>query len=178
MRLRTPDYFILLTNLIVSIYVYILKFYILFFRLKLQKFVKFSDTTEALKGNMWYQSSRVLALQPIFFFYVLAATSLVEGKVSKKLNKLLKKLFVKEVQDEALAVADSKLAASIKVKVRFILSHDVWSNTNLTETKFKKTGLMLVNWSDIASSVLEICISLITFHSNTNVKRCHNCSCT
>lgn len=61
--------------------------------LKLKHFKKFNDTTEALA----------------------AATALVEGKMSKALKKLMKKLVDKECQEE-LAVADAKLGSAIKEK--------------------------------------------------------------
>lgn len=61
---------------------------------KLKHFEKFKDTTEALAS----------------------ATALVEGKMSKKLKKVLKKLVVGEIQDE-LAVSDAKLGNCIKEKL-------------------------------------------------------------
>jgi len=61
---------------------------------KLKKFQKFEDTTEALG----------------------AATALVEGKMSKSLKKMLKKI-VAEDAHEKLAVADAKLGNVIKEKL-------------------------------------------------------------
>lgn len=61
---------------------------------KLKHFQKFQDMTEALS----------------------AATAAVEGKMSKGLKKLLKKLVAKEAQ-ESLAVADAKLGNVIKEKL-------------------------------------------------------------
>ncbi|EDV21154.1 uncharacterized protein TRIADDRAFT_30778 [Trichoplax adhaerens] len=61
--------------------------------IKLKHFQKFEDTTEALA----------------------AATAVVEGKVSKKLKKILKKAYAKDIHDE-LAVADAKLGNAIKEK--------------------------------------------------------------
>ena len=61
---------------------------------KLKKFQKFEDTTEALAS----------------------ATALVEGKMSKTLKKLLKKI-VAEDAHEKLAVADAKLGNVIKEKM-------------------------------------------------------------
>jgi len=61
---------------------------------KLKKFQKFEDTTEALG----------------------AATALVEGKMSKTLKKMLKKI-VAEDAHEKLAVADAKLGNAIKEKL-------------------------------------------------------------
>lgn len=59
---------------------------------KLKHFTKFSDMTEALS----------------------AATAAVEGKMSKGLKKLLKKVYASDVQEQ-LAVADAKLGNVIKV---------------------------------------------------------------
>jgi len=61
---------------------------------KLQKFQKFEDTTEALA----------------------ATTAAVEGKMSKSLKKMLKKVIAEDAH-EALAVADAKLGNSIKEKL-------------------------------------------------------------
>jgi len=61
---------------------------------KLQSFSKFEDTTEALS----------------------AATAAVEGKMSKSLKKVLKKLVAEEAH-EKLAVADAKLGNAIKEKL-------------------------------------------------------------
>lgn len=60
----------------------------------LKKFQKFEDTTEALA----------------------AATAAVEGKMSKSLKKLLKKIVAEEAH-EKLAVADAKLGNAIKDKL-------------------------------------------------------------
>ncbi|VDD79478.1 unnamed protein product [Mesocestoides corti] len=62
---------------------------------QLEKFVKFEDTKEAL----------------------VAAADTIEGKISKKLKKLLKKLYVKEIREDALAVADKKLSQEITSKM-------------------------------------------------------------
>jgi len=63
-------------------------------RVKLKFFEKFADTTDALG----------------------AATATVEGKVSKPLKKLLKKLVAKDAQEQLL-VADAKLGNAIKEKM-------------------------------------------------------------
>jgi len=68
---------------------------------KLKNFQKFEDTTEALA----------------------AATALVEGKMSKSLKKLLKKV-VAEDAHEKLAVADAKLGNVIKEKLEIACVHD------------------------------------------------------
>ena len=44
-----------------------------------------------------------------------AATATVEGKMSKSLKKVLKKIVAKDIHQE-LAVADAKLGGVIKVK--------------------------------------------------------------
>ena len=64
----------------------------LFFSLKLINFEKFDDTTQALA----------------------AATATVEGKISKPLKKLLKRLVNPDVQEQLL-VTDSALGKAIKV---------------------------------------------------------------
>ena len=53
-------------------------------------------------------------------FNSLAATAAVEGKMSKGLKKVLKKVFVSEMQEQ-LAVADAKLGSAIKVHVSQIV---------------------------------------------------------
>ena len=60
--------------------------------MKLKHFSKFVDMTDALS----------------------AATAAVEGKMSKGLKKVLKKVFASDVQEQ-LAVADAKLGSVIKV---------------------------------------------------------------
>lgn len=64
----------------------------IFLRLQLQHFQKFDDTSIALA----------------------AATGFVEGKITKPLKKLLKKI-TDDIQ-EPLLVADAKLGNSIKVR--------------------------------------------------------------
>jgi len=68
---------------------------------KLKKFQKFEDTTEALA----------------------ATTAAVEGKMSKTLKKMLKKV-VAEDAHEKLAVADAKLGNMIKEKMDLNCVHD------------------------------------------------------
>ncbi|KAH8870122.1 Nucleolar protein [Schistosoma japonicum] len=63
--------------------------------IQLERFVQFKDTKDAL----------------------VAASDMVEGKLSKKLKKLLKKLYVKELRDDVLAVADKKLSVDINTKM-------------------------------------------------------------
>ncbi len=62
--------------------------------ISLKHFERFRDTTEA----------------------VTSATALIEGKMSKKLKKMLKKIVVKE-NNEELAVCDAKLGNVIKDKL-------------------------------------------------------------
>eukprot|EP00092_Neocalanus_flemingeri_P004113 GFUD01004425.1.p1 GENE.GFUD01004425.1~~GFUD01004425.1.p1 ORF type:complete len:541 (-),score=195.91 GFUD01004425.1:157-1779(-) len=68
---------------------------------KLKMFHKFEDTTEALG----------------------AATALVEGKMSKSLKKMLKKI-VAEDAHEKLAVADAKLGSVIQDKLELSCAYD------------------------------------------------------
>ncbi len=68
---------------------------------KLKMFEKFEDTTEALAS----------------------ATAAVEGKMSKGLKKMLKKIVAKEAQ-EKLAVADAKLGNSIQNKLNLQCVYD------------------------------------------------------
>ncbi|XP_061692717.1 nucleolar protein 58 [Syngnathoides biaculeatus] len=67
---------------------------------KLKHFEKFQDTTEALA----------------------AATALVEGKVSKSLKKVLKKVVAKEAHEQ-LAISDAKLGGVIKEKLDLSCIH-------------------------------------------------------
>ena len=54
------------------------------------------------------------SLIDIFNFLLVAATAAVEGKMSKTLKKMLKKVASKDMHEE-LAVADAKLGGIIKV---------------------------------------------------------------
>ncbi|KAM4626743.1 nucleolar protein 58 isoform 1-T1 [Discoglossus pictus] len=67
---------------------------------KLKHFEKFQDTTEALA----------------------ASTALVEGKISKNLKKVLKKIAAKEAHEQ-LAIADAKLGGVIKEKANLSCVH-------------------------------------------------------
>uniref|UniRef100_A0A8D0CJ80 Nucleolar protein 58 n=1 Tax=Scleropages formosus TaxID=113540 RepID=A0A8D0CJ80_SCLFO len=67
---------------------------------KLKHFEKFQDTTEALA----------------------AATALVEGKLSKNLKKVLKKIVAKEAHEQ-LAIHDAKLGGVIKEKLNLTCVH-------------------------------------------------------
>lgn len=64
-------------------------------RVKLKHFSKFTDMTEALA----------------------AATAAIEGKMSKSLKKVLKKVFASDAHEQ-LAVADAKLGSVIKVTIQ------------------------------------------------------------
>ncbi|XP_026503467.1 nucleolar protein 58 [Terrapene carolina triunguis] len=67
---------------------------------KLKHFEKFQDTTEALA----------------------ACTALVEGKLSKNLKKILKKIVAKDAHEQ-LAIADAKLGGVIKDKLNLSCIH-------------------------------------------------------
>ena len=81
-----------------TLFYILIDFYLLFSSLKLMQFEKFEDTTQALA----------------------AVTATVEGKISKPLKKLLKRLVDPEVQEQLL-VADSALGKAIKVCLFFLL---------------------------------------------------------
>ena len=81
------------------------------FRLKLRHFAKFSDMTDALAGIMYIEH---ITDAVVYLLNSLAATAAVEGKMSKGLKKVLKKVFVSDMQEQ-LAVADAKLGSAIKV---------------------------------------------------------------
>ena len=49
---------------------------------------------------------------------------MIEGKISKKLKKLLKKLYVNEIRDDVLAVADKKLSMEINVRLSFLSDYN------------------------------------------------------
>ena len=53
----------------------------------------------------------------------LAATAAVEGKMSKSLKKVLKKIVAKDIHQE-LAVADAKLGGVIKVRNLFLMMYN------------------------------------------------------
>lgn len=55
-------------------------------------------------------------MKQLLHFNPLAATAAVEGKMSKGLKKVLKKVFVSDMQEQ-LAVADAKLGSAIKVEL-------------------------------------------------------------
>ena len=59
-----------------------------------------------------------LLLIKLFTIDIPGATAMVEGKMSKNLKKVLKKIVSKDLT-EKLAVADAKLGNSIKVKLFF-----------------------------------------------------------
>lgn len=73
--------------------------------MKLKHFSKFVDMTDALS----------------------AATAAVEGKMSKGLKKVLKKVFAVDIQDQ-LAVADAKLGSVIKVTIEHDNCGSRWYN--------------------------------------------------
>ena len=63
----------------------------------------------------------VLEILCFRWFIVVAATAAVEGKMSKSLKKLLKKLVIGEAQEQ-LAVADAKLGSVIKASSMELLN--------------------------------------------------------
>ncbi|RTG82193.1 nucleolar protein 58 [Schistosoma bovis] len=77
--------------------------------IQLERFVQFKDTKDALVGNLL---NKLIAIS-----FPLAASDIMEGKLSKKLKKLLKKLYIKELRDDVLAVADKKLSVDINTKM-------------------------------------------------------------
>ena len=65
-------------------------------------------------------------------FFLAAATATIEGKMSKSLKSLMKKVLTKEVHEE-LAVADAKLGSVIKVCMPAILGDLNGFFTNLVD---------------------------------------------
>ena len=57
---------------------------------------------------------------PKYVLYLSATTAAVEGKMGKGLKKLLKKIVAKDAHEQ-LAVSDSKLAGTIKVRIAEVL---------------------------------------------------------
>ncbi|KAJ8320403.1 hypothetical protein KUTeg_001990 [Tegillarca granosa] len=94
------------------------------FMLKMKHFKKFQDTTEALA----VKGKHIVKTWIFGIGHIKAATAAVEGKMSKPLKKLLKKLVVKEAQEE-LAVSDAKLGNVIKDKFNI----SCVSNSNIQE---------------------------------------------
>lgn len=84
------------------------------YRVKLRHFAKFADMTDALAGTLQGQTACIIDHCNRLVLTILAATSAVEGKMSKGLKKVLKKVFVSDMQEQ-LAVADAKLGSAIKV---------------------------------------------------------------
>ena len=94
---------------------------------KLKKFQKFEDTTEALG----------------------AATALVEGKMSKGLKKMLKKI-VAEDAHEKLAVADAKLGSVIKDKLEMNCVYDSKIGELMRCIRSQASGLISGNFEYIS----------------------------
>ena len=65
-------------------------------------------------GLIVHLSADYLMINENFCWCVVAATASVEGKMSKSLKKLMKKVASKEVHEE-MAVADAKIGNLIKV---------------------------------------------------------------
>ena len=97
---------------------------------KLKKFQKFEDTTEALG----------------------AATALVEGKMSKSLKKMLKKI-VAEDAHEKLAVADAKLGSVIKDKLEMNCVYDSKIGELMRCIRSQASGLISGNLGYISSKL-------------------------
>lgn len=58
----------------------------------------------------------------VWFFFLTAATALVEGKINKNLKKVLKKVVAKEAHEQ-LAISDAKLGGVIKVSDKIFNGH-------------------------------------------------------
>lgn len=58
----------------------------------------------------------------LVFFFLTAATALVEGKINKNLKKVLKKVVAKEAHEQ-LAISDAKLGGVIKVSDKIFNGH-------------------------------------------------------
>lgn len=86
-------------------------------RVKLKHFSKFGDMTEALA----------------------AATAAIEGKMSKGLKKVLKKVFASDAHEQ-LAVADAKLGSVIKVTAEFRNRIEVWVATRSAQSQTALIG--------------------------------------
>ena len=84
-------------------------------RVKLKHFVKFDNMTDALAGIYYIVSFH-------YFQSIVAATATIEGKMTKSLKKLLKKVFVTDIYEE-LAVGDAKLGGVIKDKLNISCIH-------------------------------------------------------
>ncbi len=104
---------------------------ILFFSLKLTHFEKFDDTTEALA----------------------AATATVEGKISKPLKKLLKRLVDPDVQDKLL-VADATLGKAIKV-----CFFDICFSHSITDFSYSRKNSVLIVYVIVPYKIL--CVSFV-----------------
>ncbi|CAF3322704.1 unnamed protein product [Rotaria sp. Silwood2] len=105
--------------------------------LKLKQFEKFDDTTQALA----------------------AATATVEGKISKPLKKLLKRLVDPDVQEQLL-VADSALGKAIKEKFSF----DCLCNSSVQDLmrviRSQADSLLQINEKELAAMRIGLAHSL------------------
>ncbi|XP_062972225.1 nucleolar protein 58 isoform X2 [Elgaria multicarinata webbii] len=86
---------------------------------KLKHFEKFQDTTEALA----------------------ASTALVEGKISKNLKKILKKIVAKDAHEQ-LAVSDAKLGGVIKDKLNLSCIHSPMVTELMRGIRTQMEGLL------------------------------------
>lgn len=78
-------------------------------------FVMILRTRVSVALVMLFYRSDATILSSVFL--ISAAADTIEGKISKKLKKLLKKLYVKEIREDTLAVADKKLSQEISSKM-------------------------------------------------------------
>ncbi|XP_038604951.1 nucleolar protein 58 [Tachyglossus aculeatus] len=105
---------------------------------KLKHFEKFQDTTEALA----------------------ASTALVEGKLSKNLKKILKKIVAKEAHEQ-LAVADAKLGGVIKEKLNLSCLHSPMVTELMRGIRSQMEGLITgLPSSEMAAMCLGLAHSL------------------
>jgi len=104
---------------------------------KLKKFQKFEDTTEALS----------------------AATAAVEGKMSKSLKKLLKKVIAEDAH-EKLAVADAKLGNSIQDKLQLNCVYDSKISELMRCIRSQVSGLISGSDKEMAAMELGLAHSL------------------
>ncbi|XP_028925295.1 nucleolar protein 58 [Ornithorhynchus anatinus] len=105
---------------------------------KLKHFEKFQDTTEALA----------------------ASTALVEGKLSKNLKKVLKKIVAKEAHEQ-LAVADAKLGGVIKEKLNLSCIHSPMVTELMRGIRSQMEGLITgLPSSEMAAMCLGLAHSL------------------
>lgn len=104
---------------------------------KLKQFAKFDDTTEALA----------------------AVTASIEGKMSKTLKKMLKKLASKDLQEE-IAVADAKLGNIIKDKLDLQCVHNSAIQELMRGIRSQINSLVTLPESEMSAMALGLAHSL------------------